>query len=277
MLFQLRQLKYNAGVDDSDYVHALHYIELVTDNIADINADEVARLKCVRTGLSYLLRKRAVPPSTMRKALDAEQHAEYIRSFDADISHTETEDEGKPEMPWQLVDYMELVRKGDRYTRIANLFKNKRRVVVGCAKSAFNKYDTIAEGYYEDALMDLLNCIDTDPKRNPNVNMGLVGEICRWLDREVDTSEYGRAPDITQEGVPRVKGSRSKFSREWLKPVVGVKLRKYWRQRNALVDAAIPLIYAEKELNDDEIAEMEDANKRAREKLQRLMAVIRND
>ncbi len=276
MLFQLRQLKYNAGVDDSDYVHALHYIDLVTDNIADIKTDELARLKYVRTGLSYLLRKRAVPPSMMRKALDAEQHAEYSRSFDTDISHAETEDDGNGDIPYQLVDYMDMVRKGDRYTRIANLFKKKRRVVNGKGKSAYTKYDTLAEGCYEEAVMDLCNMLETDPLKTPYVDNKLIGEVLRWLDRPVDT-RLGYAPDISQEGVPRVKGSRSKFSREWSKPVVGVKLRKYWRQRNALVDAAIPLIYSEKELNDDEIAEMEDANKRARVKLQRLMAVIRND
>jgi hypothetical protein len=276
VLFQLRQLKYNAGVDDSDYIHALHYIDLVTDNIADINADELARLKCIRTGLNYLLRKRAVPPSTMRNALDAEQHADYLHSFDLDISHVESEDDGNGDMPLQLYDYMEMVRKGDRYTRISNLFKRKRRVVNSNGKSAYTKYDTLAEGCYEEAVMDLCNMLETDPLKTPYVDYKLAGDILRWLDRPVDTRD-GYAPDITQEGVPRVKGSRSKFSRDLAKPVVGVKLRKYWRQRNALVDAAIPLIYAEKELNDEEIAEMEVANRRARDKLQQLMSVIRND
>jgi hypothetical protein len=275
-VFQLRQLKYNAGVDDADYVHALNYVELVADNIIDINADELARLKRIRTGLNYLLRKRAVPASTMKRALDAQQHADYIRSFEMDISHIESEDDGNVDMPYQLVDYMEMVRKGDRYTRIANLFKKKRRVVNGNGKSAYTKYDTLAEGCYEEAVMDLCNMLETDPLKTPYVDNKLIGEILRWLDRPVDT-RLGYAPDITQEGVPRVKGSRSKFSREWAKPVVGVKLRKYWRQRNALVDAAIPLIYAEKKLNDEEKAEMEAANLRTRQKLQRLMAVIRND
>ena len=276
MLFQLRQLKHNAGVDDSDFIHSLHYVELELDNIADITSDELARLKCIRTGLSYLLRKRAVPPSTMRKALGDEQHAEYVRSFDMDISHAESADYSDGDMPVQLIDYMDMVRKGDKYTRIANLFKKKRRVVSALGKSAYTKYDTLAEGCYEEAVMDLCNMLETDSKKSPYVDYKLIGEISRWLDRPVDT-RLGYAPDITQEGVPRVKGSRSKFSLDFAKPVVGTKLRKYWRQRNALVDAALPLIYAEKELNDEEMAELKEANARTRQKLEQFLKLVEND
>lgn len=247
VLFQLRELKHNAGIDDSDYTHALHYVDLELDNIADIASDELARLKYVRTGLSYLLRKRSVPPSIMRNALGAEQHAEYVRSFDVDISHVESEDNGNGDMPIQLHDYMEFVRKGDKYTRIANLFKKKRRLKDSSGKTAFSKYDTLAEGCYEQAVMDLCNLLETDPKMTPYVDIRLVGEITRWLDRPVDT-RVGYEPEISQLQVPRVKGSRSKFSLDFAKPVVGEKLRKYWRQRNALVDAALQLIYAEKRI-----------------------------
>lgn len=276
VLFQLRELKHNAGVDDSDYIHVLHYVDLNLDNIADITTVEFARLKFVRTGLSYLLRKRAVPPSTMRKALDDEQHAQYVRSFDMDISHVETEDDGNGDMPIFLHDYMEVVRKGDRYTRIANLFKNKRRVLNGKDKCAYTKYDTLAESCYEQAVFDLCNMLETNPKKTPYVDYKLVGEITRWLDRPVDT-RIGYEPEISQAQVPRVKGSRSKFSLEFAKPVVGEKLRKYWRQRNALVDAALPLIYAEKELNDKEMAEMMEERERTKKRLQQLMNLIRND
>lgn len=276
MLFQLRQLKYNSGMDDSGYVHALLYIELETDNIAEISADDVARLKCIRTCIGYLLNKRSAPPSAMRNALSSEQHAEYVASFDADISHVESEDDNNGDMPIQLYDYMEMVRRGDKYTRISNLFKNKRRVANGSGKSAYTKYDTLAEGCYEEAIMDLCNMLETDPKMTPYVDYKLVADITRWLDRPVDT-RLGYAPEISQQFVPRVKGSRSKFSLDFAKPVVGEKLRKYWRQRNALVDAALPLIYAEKELTAAEMAEMNEANARSRQRLQELMNLINKD
>lgn len=273
VLFQLRELKHNAGVDDSDYIHVLHYVELGLDNIAVITSDELARLKYVRTGLSYLLRKRAVPPSTMRKALDGEQHAEYVRSFDMDISHVESADDSNGEMPVQLIDYMDMVRKGDKYTRIANLFKNKQRIRHANGKTAYSKYDTLAEGCYEYAVMHLCSYLETDATKSPTVGCTLASAITRWLDRDVDTTD-GFAPDITQVGVPRIKGSRSKFSLDYAKPVVGQKLRKYWRQRNALVEAALPLIYAEKPLSEEEMAETASVKLRTRTKLEQLLKLI---
>ena len=276
MLFQLQQLKHNAGVDDSDYIHALHYVELELDNIADITTDELARLKYVRTGLAYLLRKRSVPPSTMRKALDDEQHAEYVRSYDMDISHVEGADDSDGDMPVQLIDYMDMVRKGDNYTRIANLFKNKQRIRHANGKTAYSKYETLAEGCYEQAVMDLCNMLETDATKNPKADYTLASAITRWLDRDVDTRD-GFAPDITQAGVPRVKGSRSKFSLDYAKPVVGTKLRKYWRQRNALVDAALPLIYAEKQLSDDELTEAAAIRIRTRTKVEQLLSMINTE
>ena len=276
MLFQLQQLKHNAGVDDSDYIHVLHYVDLVTDNIADITSDELARLKYIRTGLSYLLRKRAVPPSTMRKALDDEQHAEYLRSFDMDISHAESADYSDGDMPVQLIDYMDMVRKGDNYTRIANLFKYKQRIRHANGKTAYSKYETLAERCYEQAVMDLCNMLETDATKNPKADYTLASAITQWLDRDVDTRD-GFAPDITQAGVPRVKGSRSKFSLYYAKPVVGTKLRKYWRQRNALVDAALPLIYAEKQLSDDELTEAAAIKIRTRTKLDELLNLINTE
>jgi hypothetical protein len=273
VLFQLRQLKYNSGVDDSEYVHALHYIDLKTDNIADISADDVARLKYIRTCIGYLLNKRSAPPSAMRNALSSEQHAKYVASFDADISHVESEDDNNGDMPIQLYDYMDMVRKGDNYTRIANLFKNKQRIRHANGKTAYSKYETLAEGCYEDAVMHLCSYLETDATKNPNVDYTLASAITRWLDREVDTSD-GFAPDITQAGVPRVKGSRSKFSLDYAKPVVGHTLRKYWRQRNALVEAALPLIYAEKELSDAELAEAASTKVRTITKLNQLLSLI---
>ena len=276
MLFQLQQLKHNAGVDDSDYIHALYYVDLELDNIADISTDELARLKCIRTGLGNLLRKRAVPPSTMRKALDGEQHTEYVRSFDFDVSHVESVDDSIGEMPVQLIDYMDMVRKGDNYTRIANLFKNKQRIRHANGKTAYSKFEALAESCYEDALMQLCSYLETDSTKNPNVDYKLATAIARWLDRDVDTSD-GMAPDITQAGVPRVKGIPSKFSLDYAKPVVGNTLRKYWRQRNALVDAALPLIYAEKQLGDAELAEAASIKVRIRTKTEQLLKLINTE
>jgi len=68
----------------------------------------------------------------------------------------------------------------------------------------------------------------------------------RWLDRDVNP-EPGYAPDISASGVPRVRGTKSKYTLIDEDPVVGVRLRKHWRQREALSKAALELLYAEPE------------------------------
>jgi hypothetical protein len=55
------------------------------------------------------------------------------------------------------------------------------------------------------------------------------------------------APSLGAAGVPRVRGTKSKYALVDDEPVVGVRLRKHWRQREALTKAALELIYAEPE------------------------------
>jgi hypothetical protein len=55
------------------------------------------------------------------------------------------------------------------------------------------------------------------------------------------------APALSAVCVPRVRGTQSKYALVDDEPVVGVRLRKHWRQREALTKAALELIYAEPE------------------------------
>jgi len=55
------------------------------------------------------------------------------------------------------------------------------------------------------------------------------------------------ARSLGAAGVPRVRGTKSKYALVDDEPVVGVRLRKHWRQREALTKAALELIYAEPE------------------------------
>lgn len=239
-LFELRRIKYE-GVDDSQYLHALTYVDLESEQFIDIEHADVVRLRGITVALKRIVEQRAVPDRQMRSVLPAEQFAEYVASFDWDMSHVESDDRG--DMPWQLCDYMDKVREGDKYTRIANLFKrSKKRDTQG--RTAFGRYEAKAEGCYEDAVMDLVNAIDTNPLRNPNPGSKVAGDILRWLDRDVNL-EPGYAPDTTAVGVPRIRGSKSKYTLVESDPVVGVRLRKHWRQREALSKAALELLYAE--------------------------------
>jgi hypothetical protein len=262
-LFQLRSVKLD-GVDDSDYIHALTYVDLDSEQFIDIPQEDVERLRSLTAALAYIVDERAVPPAEMRRVLTAEQHADYTTSFGWDISPAESDQYG--DMPWQLRNYLDAVRQGDKHTRTANLFqRSTKRDAQG--RTAFGRYEAKAFACYESAVMDLCNYVDTDPTRNPNPDVQLAGEIQRWLDRDVNP-EPGYGPDVSIEGVPRVRGSKSRFALIDAQPVVGVRLRKHWRQREALSKAVLELLYAEVEeavLTDEQ-----------RLKMRRQMEMLRN-
>lgn len=267
-LFELRHVKYE-GVDDSQYIHSLHYADLESEQFTNIDDADVVRLRHITAALKLIVAQRAVPDVKMRSALTAEQYDEYVKSFDWDMSHVECDEHG--DMPWQLVDYMNKVRQGDRYTRIANLFKrSKKRDVQG--RTAFGKYESLAFGCYEDAVIDLCNAVDTDPLRNPNPDHKVAGEILRWLDRDV-SNEPGCGPDISAAGVPRIRGSKSKYTLVESDPVVGVRLRKHWRQREALSKAALELLYEEPE--EDVLTDQQ--RQKLREKFNELLRIGLDD
>ena len=239
-LFKLQDIRDN-GVDDSQYLHSLTYVDLDNETLRRIDGDDVERLLEISRALDYIVRQRSVSERTMKKVLTDAQFAAYVESFNRSMSHVE--DDQSLDIPWELQEYMQQIRSGDRYTRIANLFKHAtKRDYKGL--TAYQRYLNKAEGCYEEAVMDLLNYIDTDPKTNPNADSALAGEILRCLDRDV-SAKHGEGPDITASGVPRVRGTKSKYTQIDAHPVVGERLRKHWRQREALCSAALELIYDE--------------------------------
>ena len=217
-LFQLRRVKYD-GVDDSQYIHALTYADLDCEQFKSIDAEDVKRLHKFAAALERLVQQRTVFDWQMHTLLLPQQYHEYMNSFDLDMSHVESEHSA--DMPWQLREYMHKIQQGDKYTRTANLFKrSKKRDAQG--RTAFGRYESLAFGCYEEAVMDLCTCIDTDTQRNPNADAALAGQILRWLDRDV-SAETGCGPDISITGVPRVRGIKNKYTLVYTQPVVGVR------------------------------------------------------
>lgn len=230
-------------MDDSQYLHSLTYVDLTNEQFRDITDAELQQLERVITALDYVDRQRSTPEAKMRAALTAEQFAEYVESFDLDISHVESGETGQ--MPYELTLYMDKVREGDRYTRISNLFRRSTKRDMN-GRTAFGRYEQKAETAYESAVMMLTNLIDTNPERNHAPNPALSAEIQRFLDRDVNC-EPGHEPNPGPETVPRIRGSKSRYTQMDTHPVVGTRLRKHWRQREALSKAALELLYAEPE------------------------------
>lgn len=251
MLFDLRAIKCSSNIDDSQYIHQLTYNELRDTPFRELLEAEYAQLRLIKAALVSVIAQRAVTKRKMLAALGKELFLEYVQSYDMDISHVENDWTTTESMPSVLCDYMQYVKDGDKYTRLANLFRRStKRDAKG--KTAFQRMETKAESCYEEAVMLLTNAIDTNPLRNPMPDVQLSNEIQRWLDRDV-SCELGFEPDACITGVPRIRGTKSKFAQISTAPAVGQRLRQYWRQREALVQVALGLLY-----NPDQITDAND-------------------
>jgi hypothetical protein len=242
-LYALRRIK-SEGADDSERIHTLSYNALDSEAFRDIDADEMQRLVLLVQALQRVADNRAVTRGAMSGALTAEQYEEYLRSFDFDLSHIESD--YSDDMPSVLYDYVALLKLGDKYTRIANLHRRAvKRDTHG--RTAHTRYLVKAEACYEQAVVLVCNALELDTSRNPNADPVLAANVQRWLDRDVDTRD-GFEPRISAECVPRLRGSKSKYSQAPQRAVVGERLRKYWRQRDALATAALALMYDDEEI-----------------------------
>ena len=248
MLFDLRAIKCSSSIDDSQYIHQLTYNELRDIPFRLINDTEYASLRLIKAALVSVIAQRAVPKQKMLAALGKERYLEYVQSYDMDISHVENDWSTTDSMPSILHDYMQYVKDGDKYTRLANLFRRSTKRD-GKDKTAFQRMETKAESCYEEAVMLLTNAIDTNPLRNFMPDIQQSHEIQRWLDRDV-SCELGFEPDACITGVPRIRGTKSKFAQISTAPAVGQRLRQYWRQREALVQVALGLLYNAEQITD---------------------------
>jgi hypothetical protein len=251
VLFDLRAIKCNSNIDDSQYIHQLTYNELRDIPFRELSEAEYAQLRLIKSALVSVIEQRAVHKRKMLAALGKDQYVEYVQSYDMDISHVESDWFSTDSMPSILYDYMQYVKDGDKYTRLANLFRRSTKRDAN-GKTAYQRMETKAESCYEEAVMLLTNAIDTNPLRNPMPDVQLSNEIQRWLDRDV-SCELGFEPDACITGVPRIRGTKSKFAQISTAPAVGQRLRQYWRQREALVQVALGLLY-----NPDQITDAND-------------------
>jgi hypothetical protein len=239
-LLLLRQV-HSSNADTSDYMSVLDDELLAFEMFADIDHAQVKQLTRIARALPYIVAQRAVPEQLMLRALTDAQHAEYLSSYNSEMSHVEAQDYDDDEMPSVLIDYMDTVKQGDKYDRMANMHRcSKKKDQRGY--TAAQRFRLQAEGCYESALMQLMAVLDTNPSTNPKVDIQLAAEVQRWLDRYVDTHP-GNEPGANVVDVPRVSGSGGRYVQIRKPPVVGKRRRRYWRQREALCTAAVPLIY----------------------------------
>ena len=76
-LFKLQDIRDN-GVDDSQYLHSLTYVDLDNETLRYIDGEDVDRLAAIGKALDYIVRQRSVSERTMRSVLTEQQFAAYV-------------------------------------------------------------------------------------------------------------------------------------------------------------------------------------------------------
>jgi hypothetical protein len=191
--------------------------------------------------LERIEQQKSVPKLLLKQALNQKQFVDYIESYDFQITHAE--DELTEGMPDELIDFARMVKEGDKYNALADRFsKSKNKNIDHLGKTTSERLRNKAESCYESASMflnDLLEPIPGllfDPTRAHKVLM--------WLDRDVGT-EYENRSGADCVSTARIRGSKSKYSQKRNVPIWGVRVGKYWRQREAVVKATMLLLYGE--------------------------------
>lgn len=198
--------------------------------------------------LAYLVRclerieqQKSVPKVLLKQALNQKQFSDYLESYDFQITHAE--DELTEGMPDELNYFARLVKEGDKYNALADRFsnsKNKRRDYLGQTTS--ERLRNKAEACYEQASMFLNDLLE--PLPGMPFDSARAYKVSIWLDRDVGT-DYENRSGADCVSTARIRGSKSKYAQKRNVPIWGVRVGKYWRQREAVVKATMLLLYGE--------------------------------
>jgi hypothetical protein len=160
-----------------------------------------AKLKRIKELLARLKKGEDITRRDLKSVLTEQQWKDFEQANSyMDVDYTEV-----VERPQELNAYMEKMKQGDFYHARAESTPVTDRTRRGNNNSTGRqRLYTKAESCYEDAVMYLCSLLDGNDAR-------LAQEIRLWLDRDVDT-RVGYEPSIDPQGVPRIRGSRSKHS-----------------------------------------------------------------
>jgi hypothetical protein len=188
-----------------------------------------------------MLQEKNATDVQMRVALGKTKYSDYKNSFNCYITHLEEESKHRPS---EIDKYIRLIKLGDFFNGAAD------RVATRAAVSKHGtRYDSQgrtsslrlrikAESYYEEALMYLQGeCEDL----NKN------GTLQRWFDRELEFDPNKTTLSIDVVGIPRLRGSQSKYCLDTTQNIWGARKSKFYRQREAITEAVHAMLFADKE------------------------------
>ena len=159
------------------------------------------RLKRLKELLARLKRGNDITRRDLQSVLTDEQWSDYEQANQyLSVDYLESINR-----PIELDVYLEKIRQADFYhNRAAATRTTDRSRIDHRNRSGRLRLYHQAEACYEEAVMYLCGVLDGN-------NQALAQELRLWLDRDVDTST-GNQPGADPQSVPRIKGSKSKYS-----------------------------------------------------------------
>lgn len=197
---------------------------------------ELQRLMAANEAFDLSLRGRTMPLRLLKRVFTEQQYNDYSQTLTEPAEQSEVEyGEGMPE---QLKSYNAKVARADlawgQFERLSNGPRRSRSAA---------EAERRAESLYEDALECLEEIFDCAKRGDWGREM--VPRLQRWMDRPVDfEAGVERTVDTDVHGIPRVRGSRSKYAMDSGLPKLSKRLKREYCALTHLLVAACEIAFA---------------------------------
>lgn len=234
-LILMRQLQ--ECTDEPDAIPAITWMNLQEREFVELDVQQHLRLSKSIPVLRLLLTNKNATAEQMRAALTPDQYAQYVASFEFEVSHAESEWENRPA---EIDHYLQLVKLGDFFTGAADRAAKRAKT-----SRSLKRYDSSgrptsaklrdkAESHYEDALLYLReDCVD------------IIVKLQSWFDRELDFDTETSKFYEDAASVPRLRGSRSKHCLDKSRNLWGSAKQRFYRQREIISESVYEKLFAE--------------------------------
>ena len=228
--YQHIEADYEDARIEKEYVLHEHTFREIHDTL------ELNKLSKLNDMLEKMLRNKNVSDKQMQSTLTAEEYANYIASLDL-VSHPAEIMYGDG-MPSELSDYNTYVRRADfQNNKFEKMHGEKTFRKKNYTSASITAASNKAESLYESALERLGEIWGVASHAEQY-------ELQNWMDREIDLEEGANSKlSIDCDGIPRVRGSKSKKALDSGLPKLSKRLKRKECQLQSLRSAACAIAF----------------------------------
>lgn len=200
------------------------------------DVSELNKLSKLNDLLEKMLHHKNVSNIQLRTLLSEQEYTDYITSLE--IMKHPSEIMYGDGMPSELRDYISYVRRADfQSNKYENMYEQKKYGKANYSSQTVVNANYKAEGLYESALERLGEIWGIASPAEKY-------EIQNWMDREIDLDEGAKTMLSTDcNGIPRVRGSKSKNALDSGLPKLSKRLKRKECQLQALRSAACAIAF----------------------------------